>query len=49
MIKRKGYNAQDPDLFASAVMLFIMVFGTPPFSNAVEQDPWYNLIAKGNT
>ena len=38
----------DHDLFAAAVVLFITVFGTPPFSSAEDRDPWYNLLAKGN-
>lgn len=28
------YNANDVDLFAAGIVLFILVVGTPPFSKA---------------
>jgi len=43
------YNANDVDLFASAIVLFILVVGTPPFSKACTKDPYYNLIVQGKT
>jgi serine/threonine protein kinase len=35
------------DLFAAAIVLFIMVVGTPPFTRADSKDPYYNLIIHG--
>jgi BR serine/threonine kinase len=32
------------DLFSTAVILFIMYSGTPPFSKADPKDPYYKLI-----
>jgi hypothetical protein len=42
---RTAYNADEVDLFAAGIVLFIMVVGTPPFTRAVKTDPYYNLIA----
>ena len=39
------YNSNEVDLFASAIVLFIMIVGTPPFTKADLKDPYYNLIA----
>ena len=44
MVAKKGYKAANPDLFASAVILFIIVTGAPPFGDARSNDPWYELI-----
>jgi len=41
------YNANDVDLFAAGIVLFILVVGTPPFSKACQKDPYYNLIVQG--
>jgi len=41
------YNANDVDLFAAGIVLFILVVGTPPFSKAWQKDPYYNLIVSG--
>lgn len=41
------YSAESVDLFASAIVLFIMVVGTPPFTRADTKDPYYNLIIQG--
>lgn len=41
------YNANEVDLFAAGIVLFILVVGTPPFSKAYQKDPYYNLIASG--
>jgi len=42
---KKPYNANEVDLFAAGIVLFIMVVGTPPFTKADLRDPYYNLIA----
>jgi len=42
---RRPYSGAAVDLFASAVILFIMYGGTPPFSKADPRDPYYKLIA----
>lgn len=41
---REKYNSNEVDLFAAAIVLFIMVVGTPPFTKAVKTDPYYNLL-----
>lgn len=53
MVYKSGYKPQEPDLFASAVILFIIVAGSPPFGdtrygNTRNSDAWYNLIANQN-
>jgi serine/threonine protein kinase len=40
------YQARPVDLFASAVILFIMVAQHPPFTTAVSTDHYYKLIAQ---
>lgn len=42
-----AYDAHAADLFAAAIVLFIMVVGTPPFTRADTKDPYYNLLASG--
>lgn len=42
---RKPYLGTSVDLFASAIILFIMVTQHPPFGRASVQDPFYKLIA----
>lgn len=44
---KQPYNSNEVDLFASAIVLFIMIVGTPPFTKAEIRDPYYNLIATG--
>ena len=39
------YKAIEVDLFALAVILFILVTGLPPFMHASRQDPQYRYIA----
>lgn len=43
----KPYMPTSCDLFASAVILFILLAGHPPFAQANhKKDTWYNLIAQ---
>jgi len=39
------YDGKDVDLFASAIILFIMVVGSPPFTTATPDDPYYRALA----
>ena len=41
----QAYSGQKVDLFAAAVVLFIMVSGHPPFVTAQSQDPFYRCLA----
>jgi len=43
--ENRPYKGAEVDLFASAVILFIMVTGHPPFKRAVTNDPYYRLLA----
>ena len=43
----KQYTGETVDLFASAIILFIMYSGTPPFNRATPMDPYYRLIING--
>lgn len=43
--ERRPYKGIEVDLFASAIVLFIMYAGTPPFTKAIPKDPYYKLIA----
>ena len=40
----KVYKGEEVDLFAIAIVLFIMVGGIPPFSQAVKEDFYYKLL-----
>ena len=42
--ERKPYKGIEVDLFASAIVLFIMFAGTPPFTKASPKDPYYKLL-----
>jgi len=45
---RKPYSGTSVDLFASAIILFIMLSGTPPFAKAdPKSDPHYKLFVAG--
>ena len=45
IIAKEHYNGEDIDLFAAAVILFIMVSGSPPFMKWAERkDDFYKLI-----
>jgi serine/threonine protein kinase len=41
---KKPYSGASVDLFAAAIILFIMYAGTPPFSKADKTDPYYRLL-----
>jgi len=39
-----SYNGAAADLFAGAVLLFILVLGSPPFRRAEKQDQHYRFL-----
>jgi serine/threonine protein kinase len=41
----KAYSGPSVDLFASAIILFVILTQRPPFSSANPQDPHYRLLA----
>ena len=43
----KEYEGARVDLFASAIILFVILTQRPPFTSANPQDPHYRLIAAG--
>jgi len=43
----KPYQGQSVDLFAAAIILFIMLTQRPPFQSANQSDPHYQLLAAG--
>lgn len=43
----KTYEGSRVDLFASAIILFVILTQRPPFTSANPQDPHYRLIAAG--
>lgn len=45
---KKAYNGTSADLFASAVILFIMVARHPPFTRAELHDPFYKPLVDNN-
>jgi serine/threonine protein kinase len=45
--REEPYNGRDADLFASAVVLFMMLTGCMPFNAAKEDDEYYKFIVKG--
>ena len=46
ILQRNKYNGEDVDLFAAAVILFILMSGAPPFMKMAERkDEFYKLIA----
>ena len=50
IIERKDYKGEDVDLFAAAVILFIMASGSPPFMKwADRKDDFYRLICDNKT
>jgi len=44
----KDYEGARVDLFASAIILFVILTQRPPFTSANPQDPHYRLIAAGS-
>ena len=42
----KPYNAIDADLFATAVLIFVMTTRTYPWATTKEQDPDYRFFVK---
>ena len=49
IIAKQPYQGQVVDLFALAVILFIMKAGHPPFSSASEDDRHFQLLASNRT
>ena len=48
--EERKYNGASVDLFALAIILFIMVSGHPPFNTAeVSKDPFYKAIAQNKS
>lgn len=45
LMLNKEYNPWAADLFASAIVLFIMKTGHPPFLTATAADPYFKLLA----
>ena len=45
----KAYTGKGADMFASAVILFLMVTQCQPFEKAVGEDKYYRLIAKNKS
>lgn len=44
IFEKAKYKGSEVDLFATAVVLFIMVSGTPPFTNAEKNEFYYKFI-----
>ena len=44
IIEKKAYSGEAVDLFATAIVLFICVSGTPPFTCAEKNEFYYKLI-----
>jgi serine/threonine protein kinase len=42
-----GFSGDKADIFSLGVILFIMIFGVPPFSMATKDDPLYRLFYRG--
>ena len=50
ILSRKNYNGAEVDLFAVAVILFIMMSGSPPFMKCADRrDDFYKLICDNRT
>ena len=43
----EGYDGVKADFFSLGVILFIMLFGVPPFNQATKDDPFYRLFYRG--
>jgi serine/threonine protein kinase len=42
---KQPYKGQDVDLFAASIILFIMMSGHPPFTQASQNDRFYKFIS----
>jgi serine/threonine protein kinase len=49
MQSNDGFSGDKADIFALGVILFIMVFGVPPFTEANKENPYYRLFYRGDT
>ena len=43
----EGFDGAKADIFALGVILFIMIFGVPPFTMATKDNSYYRLFYKG--
>jgi serine/threonine protein kinase len=43
--EKQPYSGEAVDIFAAGIILFIMFAGSPPFSKAAMNDPYYKLLA----
>lgn len=43
----EGYDGSKADMFSLGVILFILIFGVPPFCMATREDPLYRLFYRG--
>lgn len=43
------YQGSQVDIFATGIIMFIMLSGHPPFGQASPRDPHYKALAMGNT
>lgn len=41
---KRAYSGASVDLFASGIILFIMITQHPPFTKAIPDDPYYKLV-----
>lgn len=46
---KQPYNGESVDIFASAIILFIMFAGSPPFTKATTGDPYYKLLVNNKS
>ncbi len=47
IVLQRKYDGKAVDLFAAAIVLFIMYSGTPAFGQALPADPYYKLLCIG--
>ena len=45
MLEDRKYNGTAVDLFSSAIVLFLMVVGKPPFKSATKNDKNYGILS----
>jgi len=46
---KEGYDAAPADVFAFGIILFIMIFGTPPFNQASRHDNIFRYMTRKAT